>query len=50
MPTKKRNEGKQVYSFGKLQVYFDKDLIYCHNAKTGDWSPVGMDELSSQQT
>lgn len=43
MPTKRMHESKQIFSFGKVSIYLDKNLLYC-NVK-GRWTPMGIDEL-----
>jgi tuftelin-interacting protein 11 len=47
MPQNRTNEGKQVYMFGKLPVYMDKDLIYAPPASgsSSKWLPTSFDEL-----
>merc|ERR1712046_55614 len=37
--------GKQVYQFGAVSVYFDKDMVYATPKGTGDWIPVSFDEV-----
>merc|ERR1719162_1033644 len=38
--------GKQVYLFGKVSVYFDKNLVYAATKGGGDeWLPVSFDEV-----
>jgi tuftelin-interacting protein 11 len=48
MPQGRAHEGKQVYSFGSLAVYLDKDLVYAPPAAgspVDKWLPIGFDEL-----
>ncbi len=44
VPTKKRYEGKQVYNFGTVPVYFEQQMLY-RQLKTMAWVPTGLQEL-----
>eukprot|EP01116_Phalansterium_solitarium_P024058 TRINITY_DN8696_c0_g1_i1.p1 TRINITY_DN8696_c0_g1~~TRINITY_DN8696_c0_g1_i1.p1 ORF type:complete len:795 (+),score=358.05 TRINITY_DN8696_c0_g1_i1:102-2486(+) len=46
MPSKKRHEGKQIYTFGKYSVMLDQQVIF--RLERGDWEPVSPDELLVQ--
>lgn len=48
IPQARMHEGKQVYSFGKLAIYVDKDLVYAPppaGAPADQWQPISFDEL-----
>jgi len=36
-------EGKQVYRFGRVQIYIDRSVIFAFNS--GMWSPVSLNTL-----
>jgi hypothetical protein len=43
IPTKRTFESKIIYTFGKVSIYIDKNILFCQ--KQGRWIPVGIDEL-----
>jgi tuftelin-interacting protein 11 len=43
MPTKRSFESKLIYTFGKISVHIDKNLVFC--LKQGQWIPIGIDTL-----
>lgn len=48
MPQNRTHEGKQVYSFGKLAVCVDKDLVFAPpvaGSPADKWLPISFDEL-----
>lgn len=48
IPTKKRYEGKLIYTFGNIPVILDKDLVY--KQESGEWKPVSLSDLVMKQT
>lgn len=46
LPTSKRHEGKQIYKFGEIFIYFDKELLY--KLEEGRWVPASLSELLNQ--
>jgi tuftelin-interacting protein 11 len=44
LPTKRQYDGKQVYSFGKLLIYMDKQLIMVQD-KPNKWGPISPSDL-----
>jgi tuftelin-interacting protein 11 len=45
-PTKKYYEGKIIYNFGKIPIYFEHQLIY--KLRGNDWVPISLNELLQQ--
>jgi len=43
MPTKRSFESKLIYTFGKISIFIDKNLLFCQ--KQGQWTPIGIDAL-----
>jgi len=43
IPTKRSFESKLIYTFGKISIYIDKNLVFCF--KQGQWIPIGIDAL-----
>ena len=42
-PGQRRYNGKQVYTFGKSLIYFDKNVVF---VGMGDsWRPISLDQL-----
>ena len=39
----KQQNGKQVYSFGKVSIYLDNRIVYA--LVGGEWKPLAIDEL-----
>ena len=45
IPTSKRHEGKQVYNFGKHQIFIDQQVLFKYQPSTNQWVPVSLDSL-----
>jgi len=43
---KRTDSGKQIYTFGKHQVYLEKEAVF--RLEAGQWKPVSLDDLVKQ--
>lgn len=47
IPTTKRHNGKQIYSFGSVFIFIDKDLVF-YQVGDNKWQPVSIEDLIIQ--
>jgi tuftelin-interacting protein 11 len=40
----RRHEGKQIYNFGKLVIYIDRNVIFVSSSED-NWTPVSLEKL-----
>jgi len=43
----KYEEGKQVYSFGKMSIFFESNVVYAFDTIRRQWNPISLDHLIS---
>lgn len=40
-------DGKRVFTFGRMSIYLDRNVIFAFNVETQQWAPIALDHLLS---